>query len=94
MVKINNIEQEIRKIYLNGELFGEVDHLNFLDLRLQIIKENVEGFSIERDGMLIPINRYGNPESWHGIFAKEEHLLTDILKSQMEKRQNEKERTI
>lgn len=73
MVRIQKITPEEVDVYYNGELKGSVNEYEFNDLRIQILKEKAEGWSvrpkhnsnhdypIDKNGRL-DWNKYGKSE--------------------------------
>lgn len=63
-IKINKIEPEVVVIFKDGEYFGTVNEYEFNDLRIQIKKAQVEGFTVRKDGIDFPIDSDGRLLAW------------------------------
>jgi sporulation protein YlmC with PRC-barrel domain len=65
MVKINKIAPPTLQIYTpNGELLGTVNEYEFLDIRVQIKKQQVSGYYGIFNGERINIDRNGELEKY------------------------------
>jgi hypothetical protein len=63
-IKINDIPLETVDVYHNGEYFGTVNEYQFTDLRVQILKNQAEGFSVLFDGAFYMITENGSMDFW------------------------------
>ena len=54
--------------------------ISFDDVRLQIAKQQLEGYSIEYQGKRIKIDRYGNLENWpNGLYDQDTDILAELI---------------
>ena len=83
MIKINKIDIELEDLYgPNDEYLGKVNLYEFNDIRLQVVKERVEGYYILSEG--IKYHLYPNGEIVSGnkskhIFNKNDEIIWKIL---------------
>lgn len=55
-------------------------HLSFDDVRLQIAKQQLDGYSIEYQGQRIKIDRYGNLENWpNGLYDQDTDIIAELI---------------
>jgi len=65
MVQINKIIPPTLEVYApNGELLGEVNEYEFLDIRVQIKKSQVSGYYLQFKGKKVRIDRNGELEEY------------------------------
>lgn len=69
MIKINRIIPQKVAVFKDGEYWADVNEYEFNDLRLQIKREKAEGWSVEFDDVMIPIEFDGRLYYWpKGLF--------------------------
>lgn len=65
MIKINKITPPTLDVYTsNGELIGEVNEYEFLDIRVQIKKLQLSGYYLIFKGKKVRIDRNGELEDY------------------------------
>lgn len=88
-VKLNRIVPQIVDVFNPcGELVGQANEYEFYDLRIQILREQEEGWSVRVQGelQLRFISLEGLPDVWVDLFDLHQKQLRDIIKLQMDNR--------
>ena len=90
MLNINKYEEERVALYNpEGNYIGSINELEFLDIRLQICNQSLEGYYIITDNDTeIQIDKNGEVDKWEeGLFGKGLELSIAIRRSQKSKKQ-------
>lgn len=67
----------------DGSLLCEANYNTIMDLRFQIAKNKLEGFTYEWEGQKGTINTRGELSDWfYGMFDLDQHLMAKIFRAQ------------
>jgi len=85
MIKVNKYEiQTIEHFDNNGNSLGFLNHLESIDLRIQIAQQRIEGCYVLLNDSKIMIDSTAHFDNWgDGLYDLEYELLQKLLKAQM-----------
>lgn len=70
MITFNKIPVETVDVYKDGVFFATVNQFEFNDIRIQIMRERAENFTVLFDGVHIVIDKNGRINNWpHKMFS-------------------------
>ncbi len=79
MIQYNKIEPQIVEIWNSNGFFARVNEYEFNDIRIQIKKEQAEGFYVLFENEKCFIHSNGGLGNWPlGLFRTFDHQLTEL----------------